>query len=103
MAKSSFVYVSYIRTTPEKLWLALTDAAFMTQYWFGMHAESGWTAGSPWKLVSGEGQVYDAGEIVEALPKVTLVSIGHRSTLAQFHKRRITIETHPGEPSTLTV
>jgi len=73
MAKSSFVYVSYIRTTPEKLWLALTDAAFMTQYWFGMHAESGWTAGSPWKLVSGEGQVYDAGEIVEALPPRRLV------------------------------
>ena len=41
-------------------------------------------------------------EIVEALPKVTLVSIGHRSTLSQFHKRRITVETHPGEPSTLT-
>ena len=32
-------------------------------------------------------------EIVEALPKVTLVSIGHRSTLSRFHKRRITVET----------
>ena len=41
-------------------------------------------------------------EIVEELPNVTLVSIGHRSTLAQFHKRRITVETHAGEPSTVT-
>ncbi len=73
MARSTFVYVSYIRTTPEKLWSALTDAEFMKQYWFGMHCESRWTAGSPWKLVSGDGQVFDAGEIVEAQPPRRLV------------------------------
>jgi uncharacterized protein YndB with AHSA1/START domain len=73
MARSTFVYVTYIRTTPAKLWSALTDARFMEQYWFGVHAESGWTAGSPWKLVSGEGQVMDAGEIVEADPPRRLV------------------------------
>ena len=73
MAKSTFVYVSYIRTTPEKLWTALTDPEFNKQYWFGMHCESQWTAGSPWKLVSGEGQVFDAGEIVEAEPPRRLV------------------------------
>jgi uncharacterized protein YndB with AHSA1/START domain len=73
MAKSTFVYVTYIRTTPEKLWLALTDAEFMKQYWFGCHCESQWTAGSPWKLVSGEGQTLDAGEIVEAEPPRRLV------------------------------
>ena len=66
MAKSQFVYVTYIRTTQEQLWSALTDEAFMTQYWFGMHCESRWTAGSPWKLVAADGQVLDAGEIVEA-------------------------------------
>jgi len=73
MAKSTFVYVSYIRTTPEKLWTALTDAEFMKQYWFGMHAESQWKAGSPWKLVSSEGVLMDAGEIVEADPPRRLV------------------------------
>ena len=51
MARSTFVYVTYIRTTPEKLWSALTDAEFMKQYWFGMHCESQWTAGSSWKMV----------------------------------------------------
>lgn len=73
MTRSTFVYVTYIRTTPEKLWSALTDADFMKQYWFGMHCESGWTAGSPWKLVSGDGEIYDAGEIVEAEPPKRLV------------------------------
>lgn len=73
MARSTFVYVTYIRTTPEKLWSALTDGEFMTQYWFGMRGESRWTAGSPWKLVGGDGQVMDAGEIVEAEPPRRLV------------------------------
>ena len=73
MAKSTFVYVTYIRTTPEKLWSALTDAEFMKQYWFGVHGESQWTAGSAWKLVAGDGQIMDAGEIVEAEPPRRLV------------------------------
>jgi uncharacterized protein YndB with AHSA1/START domain len=73
MAKSTFVYVTYIRTTPEKLWSALTDPEFTRQYWFGMRCESQWTAGSPWKLVSTDGQIFDAGEIVEADPPRRLV------------------------------
>ena len=42
------VYVTYIRTTPEQLWSALTDGEFIKQYWFGMHCESEWTAGASW-------------------------------------------------------
>ena len=73
MAKSTFVYVTYIRTTPETLWSALTDAELTQQYWFGMRCESEWTAGSPWRLVSGDGEVFDSGEIVEADPPRRLV------------------------------
>ncbi|HYY70304.1 MAG TPA: SRPBCC family protein, partial [Terriglobales bacterium] len=67
------VYVSYIRTTPEKLWQALTDGKFMQQYWFGMRGESEWTPGSSWKLVASDGKVWDAGEIVESKPPRRLV------------------------------
>jgi uncharacterized protein YndB with AHSA1/START domain len=73
MARSTFVYVTYIRTTPEKLWSALTDGEFMKQYWFGTHCESQWTIGSPWKMVSGDGQITDAGKIIEAEPPRRLV------------------------------
>jgi len=73
MPRSTFVYVTYIRTTPEKLWSALTNAEFAKQYWFGCHCESEWTAGSPWKLVSPGGEILDAGEIVEAKPPRRLV------------------------------
>jgi uncharacterized protein YndB with AHSA1/START domain len=74
MTRSTFVYVTYIRTTPEKLWSALTtDSEFMKRYWFGTHCESQWTAGSSWKMVSPDGRITDAGEIVEAEPPRRLV------------------------------
>ncbi|HEY4317795.1 MAG TPA: SRPBCC family protein [Herbaspirillum sp.] len=74
MTRSTFIYVTYIRTTPEKLWSALTDdAEFMKRYWFGVHCESQWTVGSNWKMVHGDGQVTDAGEILEAEPPRRLV------------------------------
>ena len=73
MVRSTFVYVTYIRTTPERLWSALTDAEYMKQYWFGVHCESQWTAGSPWKMVSRDGQILDDGEIIEAEPPRRLV------------------------------
>ncbi len=74
MAKSTFVYVTYIRTTPEKLWSALTtDVEFMKQYWFGISCQSQWTAGSSWKMVHPDGRILDAGEIAEAEPPRRLV------------------------------
>lgn len=73
MARSTYVYVTYIRSTPEKLWSALTDTEFMKQYWFGMHCESEWSAGSSWQLISGNGEIFDAGAIVEAEPPRRLV------------------------------
>ena len=74
MARSTFVYVTYIRTTPEKLWSALTDDVdFMKQYWFGVHCESQWQTGSAWKMVSPDGQILDSGEILEAEPPRRLV------------------------------
>lgn len=73
MARSTFVYVTYIRTTPQKLWSALTDGEFMKQYWFGVRCESRWTAGSPWKMTQPDGTLTDSGEIVESDPPRRLV------------------------------
>jgi uncharacterized protein YndB with AHSA1/START domain len=42
MAKSNFVYGTYIATTPEKLWTALVDAAIPKQYWRRHRNESDW-------------------------------------------------------------
>ena len=36
MDNSTFVYVTFIRTTPERLWSALTQPDFIQKYWFDM-------------------------------------------------------------------
>jgi uncharacterized protein YndB with AHSA1/START domain len=98
MAKSTFVYVTYIRTTPEKLWWALTDGEFMKQYWFGMRGESDFKAGSPWKLVSGDGDVWDSGAIVEADPPRRMVIRWHHQKKPELHAEgpsTCTIELQP--------
>jgi uncharacterized protein YndB with AHSA1/START domain len=74
MARSTFVYVTYIRATPEKLWSALTvDSDFMQHYWFGVHCVSQWKAGSSWEMVHPDGSISDSGEIVESVPPKRLV------------------------------
>jgi uncharacterized protein YndB with AHSA1/START domain len=74
MSKSTFVYVTYIRTTQQRLWSALTeDSEFMKQYWFGVHCKSEWKKGSTWQMVAPGGKILDDGEIVESDPPRKLV------------------------------
>jgi len=98
MARSTFVYVTYIRTSPEKLWSALTDPEFMKQYWFGTYCHSQWTAGSSWKHVDGEGGIYDTGKIVEAEPPRRLVirwQNQHKPELKAEGESLCTMEVEP--------
>jgi uncharacterized protein YndB with AHSA1/START domain len=71
--RSRFVYVTFIRTTPEKLWAALTDPQFIRQYWFDMTIECDWKKGSPWKMSHSDGTVTDVGEILEIEPQRRMV------------------------------
>lgn len=64
-AESSFVYVTFIRTKPERLWSALTDPSQMKEYWFGMQIKTEWKAGAEWQMVFPDGRVADTGEILE--------------------------------------
>jgi uncharacterized protein YndB with AHSA1/START domain len=71
MARTEFIYVAYIRTTPEKLWEALTSSEFTKQYWAQL--ESDWRPGSSWKLTFADGRMADAGEVLESDPPRRLV------------------------------
>jgi uncharacterized protein YndB with AHSA1/START domain len=73
MAESRFVYVTYIRTTPDRLWRALTDPEVQPQYWIGTKQESDWRPGAAWRIVAPDGTVMDAGEVVEIDPPRKLV------------------------------
>jgi uncharacterized protein YndB with AHSA1/START domain len=71
--QSTFTYISYIKTTPEALWKTLTTPEDMKQYWGGLTIGTDWKVGSPWKLQLPDGQVVDAGEILDFSPPTHLV------------------------------
>jgi uncharacterized protein YndB with AHSA1/START domain len=64
MSKPEFVYVTYIETTLEKLWDALTKSEFSERYWWGTKILSNWKVGSPFALVM-NGTTTDVGEVLE--------------------------------------
>src|SRR5262245_51988621 len=72
MSGSKFVYVTYIRITPEKLWHALTTPEIIRQYRFGMDVESDWKVGSPWRMYA-DGNLMDSGELLESVSPKRLV------------------------------
>ena len=71
MSGSKFVYVAYIRITPEKLWHALTTPEIIKQYRFGMNVESEWKVGSTWRMYA-DGSLMDSGEILESVSQKRL-------------------------------
>lgn len=76
MTKPSFVYVTYIATTPEKLWQALVDKDLMREWWVDPNAGcarvnvSDWKPGSGWEhqRADGSGIVDIVGKVVETTP-----------------------------------
>src|SRR5262249_7807139 len=82
MSKPSFVYVTYIATTAEKVWQALTDTNIVRQYWGGLTGArrsygnvSDWKPGSPWqqrRLAETE-SVELVGKVLESAPPRRLV------------------------------
>ena len=74
MSKTTFVYVTYIAATPEKVFQALTEPAVTRQYW-GLENVSDWQPGSPWRHQSGNDSktVRMLGEVVECAPPRRLV------------------------------
>jgi uncharacterized protein YndB with AHSA1/START domain len=68
------VFEIYIRTTPERLWEAITDGEIRAKYNFGAGAESDWKPGSRYELRHPQGPLLLAeGEVLEAEPPLRLV------------------------------
>ncbi len=96
--RSHFVYVTFIRTTPAKLWEALTDPQFIRQYWFDTSIECDWKKGAPWKMVGADGGLTDSGEILEVDPPRRMVIRWRHEWKAELKAEgpsRCTIELEP--------
>jgi uncharacterized protein YndB with AHSA1/START domain len=102
-----FVYVIYIRTTPEKLWEALTKPEFTRQYWAETWQDTTWQRGAEWKLMIPDGRVGDSGEIVEIDPQKRLVLRWRNEFIPELKEEgysRCVIELEPqGDTVKLTV
>jgi uncharacterized protein YndB with AHSA1/START domain len=72
--QTSFVYVTYIRSTPEKVFEALTQPEIARRYW-GHENVSDWQPGSAWQHVRADEQrtVQVVGKVVESSPPTRLV------------------------------
>jgi uncharacterized protein YndB with AHSA1/START domain len=72
--KTEFLYTTYIRSTPQKVWDAITNPEFARQYW-GHGNVSDWKPGSKWDMVRGDGSniVQTTGEVLESQPPRRLV------------------------------
>ena len=102
-----FHYVTYIRTTPEKLWEALLQPEFTRAYWFGTWQDCDWQPGSSWKLMFSDGRVADEGAVVEIEKPKRLVLRWRNRWSPELHEEgdsRCTIELEPsGETVKLTI
>jgi uncharacterized protein YndB with AHSA1/START domain len=73
-AMTEFVYTTYISSTPQKVWDAITTPEFTSQYW-GKNIVSSWKPGSKWDMASIDGlsSVNITGEVLESRPPGRLV------------------------------
>ncbi len=80
MSSNDFVYVTHVRTTPERLWQALTEPEFTTRYW-GVAFDTDWTPGSPMAWAEGGATTAAPGqEVLEYDPPRRLSYTWHTFT-----------------------
>ena len=105
MTKPSFVYVTYIATTQEKVWQAFTDTDMMREYWIGPTGEcarmnvSDWVPGSRWEHQRADdtGTVDIVGKVIESTPPRRMVLTWARPQDAEDASKhsRVTFDIEP--------
>jgi uncharacterized protein YndB with AHSA1/START domain/DNA-binding transcriptional ArsR family regulator len=96
-AQPTYVYVTYIRATPEQVWEALTSADLTARYW-GHRNVSDWEPGSTWQHVrtDGSGIADVTGTVIEAArpERLVLTFPGSEKQAEQPSRVTFTIEQH---------
>jgi uncharacterized protein YndB with AHSA1/START domain len=105
MSKPEFVYTTYIETSADKLWQALTDGDFTERYWFGHRVASDWKAGSPYQFAKQGAPTIEGKVLLVDPPKRLVYSWDSCSPEAQRERTsRVTFDLEPrGKVIKLTV
>ena len=93
MSKPEFVYTTYIETSVEKLWQALTDGDFTERYWFGHRVTSDWQVGSAYKFATPDHSV--EGTVLRSVAAPQLVDCLLRVAAGQRSVQRANLKTMP--------
>ncbi len=72
--KPKHIYVSVIKTTPDKLWAALTDGKITPAYYYGGRFEGELKAGEDYRYVAPDGGKFVSGKIIEVIAEKKLVA-----------------------------
>lgn len=104
MDKPKFVYVMYIRSTPEKVWEALTSGEFTRKYFAGRTIKSDWKVGSKLELVKETGELDWDGTILKYDPPKTLSYTFHvcGDCAKKNHEGKVIDDFRPEPPSRVT-
>ena len=107
MTTETFVYVSYIATTQEKVWQALIDGELMRQYWKHENI-SDWKIGSHWEMVANDGKrtVKHVGKVLECTPnkRLALSWVNPEDAADQAKYSKVAMDIEPvGDMVRLTV
>jgi uncharacterized protein YndB with AHSA1/START domain len=105
MSKPEFVYTTYIETTPEKLWHALTDGDFTERYWFGHRVTSDWQVGSAYGFANQGKPTVEGKVLVSDQPRRLAYTWNNRKEEAKGEgTSRVTFDLEPrGKVIKLTV
>jgi uncharacterized protein YndB with AHSA1/START domain len=93
MTSTEFVYTTFIKSTSQNVWNAITKAEFTRQYW-GCELISDWKKGAKWHGVRNtDGSINMVGEVLESSPPNRLSYTWHLSdATAESDKSRVTFE-----------
>ena len=72
MSELDYVYETFIKAPPEKVWEGLTSPEFTRRYFWNTEIESTWEQGAPVSYKNDEGRLFVEGEVIEASPPLRL-------------------------------